>query len=239
VATGHTFTRFVAPNAFAYGSQDGRSGDRRALERLLVSARRCGMQRLYLGSFPSEVRPESVTPALLQLLRDHCDNRGVVVGVQSGSPATLRRLRRGHTVEEAVRAVALIAAAGLEPRVDFIFGLPDESEADRAATRELMRRLVESYGARINTHVFTPLPGTPLEGSTPAPVDELTRELLEQIIGRGRANHPLRDFGCGEICGRVDGKGATGLTPLRRPAASGGTEQPGGSARPGSRGSAA
>lgn len=200
VETGHTFTRFVAPNAFAYGSTDGRRGDRRALEALLLGARRAGMQRLYLGSFPSEVRPESVTPELLALLRDLCDNRGVVVGLQSGSDQMLRRLRRGHTVAAAVRAVELIAAAGFEPRVDFIFGLPDETDADRAATRELIERLIESHGARINTHVFAPLPGTPLAGRAPSPVDDATRVLLERILGQGRANHPLRDFArCLEI----------------------------------------
>lgn len=188
VATGHTFTRFIAPNAFGFGSSDGRRGDLSLIERLLRSARQIGMRRVYLGSFPSEVRPESVTPELLALVRDLCDNRSVVIGLQSGSDVMLRRLRRGHTVEEGVRAVELCAGAGLLPRVDFIFGLPGETAADRAQTRELIRHLATALGARINTHVFSPLPGTPFANEAPGAVDGETRALVEWLIGRGQAN---------------------------------------------------
>jgi B12-binding domain/radical SAM domain protein len=188
VATGHSFTRFIAPNAFAFGGNDGRRGDPRQLELLLRSARRVGMRRIFLGSFPSEVRPESVTPELLGLVRDLCDNRSIVIGLQSGSDAVLRRLRRGHTVEEGVRAVELCARAGLRPRVDFIFGLPGESAEDRRLTRDLIRQLATEENARINTHVFSPLPGTPLAGAPPGRIDAETRELVEWLIGRGQAN---------------------------------------------------
>jgi B12-binding domain/radical SAM domain protein len=188
VETGHSFTRFVAPNAFAYGSRDGRSNDRRAVEGLLRLVRRLGMREAFLGNFPSEVRPESVTAEMLSLVRDYCSNRTIVVGIQSGSPEVLRRLRRGHTVDDARRAVALIAAAGLEPWVDFIFGLPGESAADRAATRALIRELVDERGARLDTHVFTPLPGTPLAAERASPLDDETRALVEELVGRGRAS---------------------------------------------------
>jgi len=77
--------------------------------------------------------------------------------------------------------------------VDFIFGLPGETDAERARTRDLIRHLTEAHGARINTHLFAPLPGTPLEHAAPSPVDSATRELLEEITGRGQAN-ALRCF---------------------------------------------
>jgi radical SAM superfamily enzyme YgiQ (UPF0313 family) len=84
--------------------------------------------------------------------------------------------------------VATVAAAGLQPRVDFIFGLPGETDGDRARTRDLIRHLVAEYGVRIDTHVFTPLPGTPFAGAEPTVVDEQTRELVESLVGQGRAN---------------------------------------------------
>jgi radical SAM superfamily enzyme YgiQ (UPF0313 family) len=84
--------------------------------------------------------------------------------------------------------VALIAAAGLEPWVDFIFGLPGEHDADRAATRALIRELVDAHGARLDTHVFTPLPGTPLAAERSSPLDDETLALIEELVGRGRAN---------------------------------------------------
>lgn len=193
VATGHTFTRFVSPNAFAYGSADGRTPNPRAVEELLIAARDCGMRRVFLGGFPSEVRPESVTPEMLDLVRTHCDNQAVVVGLQSGSPVMLERLRRGHTVRQGIDAVAMIAAAGLTPKVDFIFGLPEETDQDRALTRDLIRFLVQTYGARIDTHLFGPLPGTLLAAAVPSRVDAATLDLLAVITGKGHAN-ALRCF---------------------------------------------
>jgi len=185
VATGHSFTRFVSPNAFAYGSADGRMANPRALERLLRAARQSGLERVFLGSFPSEVRPETVTDETLALVRDLCANRGVVVGLQSGSDALLRRVGRGHSVEQGVEAVRRIARAGLRPLVDFIFGLPGETSEDRRLSLELIRRLSDEHGARINTHLFMPLAGTPLAGAPPGTVDAATRELLRELVGRG------------------------------------------------------
>lgn len=185
-ASGHRHTRFVAPNAFAYGSVDGRSPDLAAVRALLRTARAAGMQEVFLGSFPSEVRPESVNEELLALVRDQCDNRNIVVGLQTGSEALLRRLGRGHSVADGLRAVELIARAGLQPRVDLIFGLPGATSADAALTRQLILRICERFGARINAHKFTPLPGTSLADATPTAVDDETLALLDELTGRGQ-----------------------------------------------------
>ena len=192
VDTGHTYTRFVTPNAFAYGSQDGSTPNPRGVEALLTMARRVGFQRLYLGSFPSEVRPESVTEDTVGLIRDLADNRSVVVGLQSGSPDVLRRIRRGHTVEQGVAAVATIARAGLRPRVDFILGLPGESPLDRRRSLDLMAHLAAEYGAHVNVHRFAPLPGTPFADAEPSPIEPRTVDLLERLTGRGQASGLLR-----------------------------------------------
>jgi B12-binding domain/radical SAM domain protein len=190
VATGHTFTRFVTPNAFGYGAEHPRRVQPRRVEALLAAARDSGMRQIFFGCFPSEVRPESVTDELLGLTRAHCANDHIVVGLQSGSDAELLRLRRGHTVAEGLTAVGRIARAGLRPVVDFIFGLPEQSDADRAATRELIAHLADHYGATINAHRFTPLPGTPLAQARPSQVDHATRGLMRQLINGGHALPP-------------------------------------------------
>lgn len=191
VDTGHRFTRFIAPDAFAYGSQDGRTKNPRAVESLLRLARECGLEKVFFGTFPSEVRPESATPDMLRMVHDLCDNRNLSVGLQSGSDEMLRRLRRGHTVRQGVDAVANMARAGFVPRVDFIFGLPHETDEDRRATREVIEHVTSSYGARVHAHVFTPLPGTALWGENPSLVDEETRRLVEALRGKGLASgHP-------------------------------------------------
>ena len=185
-ATGHRYTRFVAPNAFAYGSKDGLTAAPKAVESLLETTRAAGIQDIFLGSFPSEVRPESVTAEMLELVKSLCANKAVAIGIQSGSADVLRAIRRGHTVEQGVAAAAAIARAGLEPKVDFIFGIPGESDADRLATRELALHLVAEYGARIHAHLFEPLPGTPLASSPPSPLDPATRDLIAELAGRER-----------------------------------------------------
>ena len=185
VDAGHTFTRFISPNAFAYGSADGHSAEPRSIEELLLAARASGMSRVFLGTFPSEVRPESVTAELLSIVGDLCDNRTIAVGLQSGSPHVLQRIARGHTVQQGLSAVAAIARAGFEPRVDVMVGIPGETDADRRSTCEMLAHIIDEYGARAHVHAFIPLPGTPLATSRPAAVDEATLEFLQDRLGRG------------------------------------------------------
>ncbi len=185
VATGHSFTRFVAPNAFAYGARDARHPDVPAIESLLVAARDCGFRKLYFGTFPSEVRPESVRADLLRVVRGLCDNHTIALGLQSGSNDVLERLRRGHSVEEGIRAVEAIAAAGFTPRVDFIFGLPGETDVHRARTRQVIGLLRDAYGALIHAHRFTPLPGTPWAHERPSRIDAPTLRLIDELKGSG------------------------------------------------------
>ena len=52
--------RIIAPNALAYQSPDGKHPNLEALEALLALAKK-NIARFYLGSFPSEVRPDFVT----------------------------------------------------------------------------------------------------------------------------------------------------------------------------------
>lgn len=191
-AAGHRFTRFVSPNGFGYGSSDPRAPNVPAIEALLMTARRAGMDRIYLGAFPSEVRPESVTADVLAVVQQHCDNDSISVGVQSGSDGMLERLGRGHSVDEAVTAVSRIASVGLTPRVDFIFGLPGETAEDQRLTRELVAHLAATYGAKLHGHLFEPLPGTRLARAHPTAVAPATWELVEQLRGRGLATGACR-----------------------------------------------
>jgi radical SAM superfamily enzyme YgiQ (UPF0313 family) len=62
--------------------------------------------------------------------------------------------------------------------VDLIFGLPAETLEERRATAALARRLRQEAGAKIHAHFFHPLPGTPLWGLEPTPLDPETRAFL-------------------------------------------------------------
>ncbi|MFN2244099.1 MAG: TIGR04013 family B12-binding domain/radical SAM domain-containing protein [Anaerolineae bacterium] len=183
---GYSYARFVTPNAFAYQSEDnGRSVNLDAIEHLLREmAALMGRERVYFGTFPSEVGPETVTPEAVRLVRHYCGNDNLIVGAQTGSDRLLRALHRNHTAADAYRAAETIVAGGLRPVVDLIFGLPGEEAGDVAATLRLMEDLV-GMGAVLHTHTFMPLPGTPLEDAPPGEVDPALHPLLDRLASQG------------------------------------------------------
>ena len=186
VGRGYSYLRFVTPNAFAYQSEDnGRTVNLAAIERLLREmAALVGKERVYFGTFPSEVGPETVTPEAIALLGRYCGNDSLIFGAQSGSDRLLRALHRRHTVADVYCAADVIISGGMTPIVDLIFGLPGEGADDVAATLRLMEDLVES-GAVIHTHTFMPLPGTPLENAPPGRVDPALHPLLDRLASQG------------------------------------------------------
>lgn len=183
--------RFISPDAFSYGSSDGRKLNLTALEDLLKSAREAAGPggRIFFGSFPSEVRPDHVTPETIMLLKAYADNRALVIGAQTGSDALLGRLNRGHDAGAVLRAAGLCSASGIRPVVDFIFGLPGETPADEEATIALIEKLLP-LGARVHAHSFMPLPGTPLAGSEPPEITPRTRKFINTLSSTGRAFGP-------------------------------------------------
>ena len=121
---GIPFMRFVSPNALSYGSDDGRRPNLAAVEELLLRVGSIvGRERVYLGSFPSEVRPEMVTDEAMALIKRLAGNENITIGAQSGSPRVLESIHRGHTVEDVHRACETALRHGLLPNVDVIFGL--------------------------------------------------------------------------------------------------------------------
>jgi B12-binding domain/radical SAM domain protein len=186
MAQGYRYVRFVTPNAFAYLSEDnGHTVNLDAIERLLQGmAGLVGKERVYFGTFPSEVGPETVTPEGVALVRRYCGNNNLIFGAQSGSDRLLQMLRRRHTVADVYRAAEVTAAGGLTPVVDLIFGLPGEEAEDATATLRLMEDLV-SIGAILHTHTFMPLPGTPLENAPPGRVDPALHPLLDRLASQG------------------------------------------------------
>jgi B12-binding domain/radical SAM domain protein len=180
MGAGYSYLRFVTPDALAYGSPDGRTPNLEAIERLLFEMNRLiGPELIYFGSFPSEVRPENVSAEALALVTRYAANDNIVFGAQTGSPRLLRELRRGHTVEDVYQAAEFTLQAGLKPIVDFMFGLPGETEGDQRLSLQLIEDLA-AMGATIHSHTFMPLPGTPLAD---APPGQVTPE-VESVLGR-------------------------------------------------------
>jgi len=185
IKRGKKLVRFISPNAFGYASSDGIHPNVDAIARLLEGARKLGVEQLYFGSFPSDVRPESVTPDVLGLVKKFCDNKSIIVGAQSGSIKVLKKIKRGHDVETVERAVAMIRESGLTPHVDMIFGFPFETDEDVEANIRFMERLIKSYSARIHAHTFMPLPGSDFENMPPGKLGKRYSKVLGYYAARG------------------------------------------------------
>ena len=177
--------RFVSPTSLSYGSPD-ESVNLAAIEDLLARVREAigSNGRMFFGTFPSEVRPEHVTPEALALLRRFVDNDNLVIGGQSGSERILRSTHRGHDVESIERAVRICAENGWKANVDFLLGLPGEEPEDVAATLALVERLT-GLGAKAHAHTFMPLPGTPFRREAAGTVAPEARSRIESYEGSG------------------------------------------------------
>eukprot|EP01106_Pelomyxa_sp_JSP_P016053 TRINITY_DN5798_c0_g1_i1.p1 TRINITY_DN5798_c0_g1~~TRINITY_DN5798_c0_g1_i1.p1 ORF type:complete len:299 (-),score=82.72 TRINITY_DN5798_c0_g1_i1:106-942(-) len=157
--------RFVSPNSLGYRSVDDKTPNVAALWELTRMIKRYPAN-MFLGSFPSEVRPDFVTPETVEILKQSATTI-VAVGGQSGSDDVLARMHRCHTVSTISAACQLLLAGGLTPQVDFILGTPGETEAEQWATLSLVSTLL-TWGCHVRLHYFMPLPGTPWASSTPA-----------------------------------------------------------------------
>jgi B12-binding domain/radical SAM domain protein len=185
-ANRHEQSRFVSPNAFAYGS-DGRHPRWDKIEHLFMQCR----HQIFFGTFPSEVRPEFVCNESLSLVTRYCANTKLHFGAQSGSNAVLKRLHRGHTVEDVLNAVDLCREYSLVPVVDFIVGLPFESDDDQRATLDCIRQV--SREGIIHVHRFIPLPGTPLAGTVARELLPEAEKMLGKLALRGRLTGSWND----------------------------------------------
>jgi threonylcarbamoyladenosine tRNA methylthiotransferase MtaB len=135
----------------------------------------------------SSIHPDELGDDLLALLRDRPQLRPHLhVSLQSGSDGVLARMRRPYRVAQARAAVAAavrqVPDCGLG--ADVIVGFPGETEAEFAATGDLVAELPFSY-----LHVFrySPRPGTPAAGMTPVhpeTVRERAARLREVAAGR-------------------------------------------------------
>ncbi|WP_432977809.1 TIGR04013 family B12-binding domain/radical SAM domain-containing protein [Dactylosporangium sp. CA-233914] len=177
--------RFITPTSLSYGAED-EEPNLAAVEELLAGCKEgIGPDgRVFFGSFPSEIRPEHMSVEALRLVKRYCANDNLIVGAQSGSERVLEAAKRGHDVESVRRAVRLGIAEGFRINVDMIFGMPGEDPADAEASLKLAQELA-ALGARIHSHVFMPLPGTPWRDAAPGDVDPETIRAVSRLAQQG------------------------------------------------------
>lgn len=178
--------RFITPNALSYGSND-KSVNMDEIERLLREVRLAiGPDAgLFFGTFPSEFRPEHVTPRVLRIMKRYVTNDNVIIGAQSGSERMLAESHRGHSLAPIFQAVRYCLDEGFVPKVDLIFGLPGEHEDELEASVLLAERLIRQK-AEVNAHTFMPLPGTPWRNAEPGKLPPRIVNELDVLAKSGR-----------------------------------------------------
>lgn len=162
VRNGKRIARFIASNSFGYMSRNGVTPNLEKIEELLSGLKSIGMEEIYFGTFPSDVRPESVTHDVLKLIKKYVKNKTLIIGIQTGSERVLKIINRGHSLDAAEKALEIASLEGFIPHVDFIFGFPFENDEDIEETFKFIDKIVKKYNAKIHAHTFMPLPGTPL-----------------------------------------------------------------------------
>ncbi|MFA5857735.1 MAG: TIGR04013 family B12-binding domain/radical SAM domain-containing protein [Elusimicrobiota bacterium] len=183
---GLTSFRAVTPDAFMYGSTDGITINYPQIELLLSELYRILKPRgkIFFGTFPSEVRPENVNNKTVGMIKKYTDNDNLVIGAQTGSGRMLELCRRGHTVSDVINAVKTTVTAGLTPNVDFIFGLPEETEKDIDDTLKVIDDIVQ-LGARVHAHTFMPLPQTPFAKYPTGIIVPKVQALINRLTAKG------------------------------------------------------
>jgi len=187
--SGRKDLRFISPNAFSYLGDglklnvDGLCGLVESLHKL---ARSFG-GRFFLGTFPSEVRPEHAAEEdVVKCISGKVSNKRIIIGAQSGSERVLKAINRGHDVNDVLNAVYVLNKYGFEVDIDFILGLPPEEYEDMEKSIKLMELLVSRFRARIHAHYYLPLPGSPFDVAEPRPIPIPLRKRLFKLLGRGR-----------------------------------------------------
>jgi len=184
---GYNKVWFTSPNSFAYGSNDGKTPNVPKIINLLKTIKKCDEQLdIYFGTFPGEVRPDSVNEDIINAVLPYISNKSCIIGGQSGSNRVLQILQRNHKVEDIENAVDILLKYNIIPKVDMIFGFYFEKPEDEEKNIQFMKRIIKK-GAIIHGHTFMPLPGTALEKAPPGKLSTRLRYFLGKWSKKGNA----------------------------------------------------
>jgi anaerobic magnesium-protoporphyrin IX monomethyl ester cyclase len=127
-------------------------------------------------------RVNTVDKETLRLMRETgCDC--ISFGIESGNQEMLKRVRKGITLDQARKAVALCKEAGILPHASFMVGLPGETPETLKDTAEFSKSLDILYGF----HFLAPFPGTTVREK----IDQYDLEILTDDWSRYDANSAI------------------------------------------------
>jgi len=112
-------------------------------------------------------------------------------GIEFGTEKALKLARKGATLDQARRAVALAKKVGLECKGSFIFGIPGETIED---CHETLNFALEVSPHFATFYAFDPIPGSPFHERIAHGEIDPTRDMLPQKITQGLADRAYKTF---------------------------------------------
>jgi len=176
--------RFISPDAASY--MYDKSINISAIYNLLTGIKKVteNKARIFFGSFPSEINPYFVTEDFVKILKEFCYNRRVVIGLQTASKIQLKKIKRSDEINKVENAIEIFLKYGFNVDVDFIFGLPFETEETLSETFAWISSWHKKV--RIHSHYFMPLPGSKWENESPTPIPDKFIKEIKKYEGKGR-----------------------------------------------------
>jgi radical SAM superfamily enzyme YgiQ (UPF0313 family) len=140
----------------------------------------------------------SVHPDVMHSLKQSGCNE-LFIGIESGSPEILRAIRKTSDTEKIVANVSKVLTAGINVKGYFIYGFPNETEADMELTLELaktLKSIADQNNVVFRTSVFQyrPYHGTEIyhrlaESGEKLDVERITPNTsLSSLVGRLQFN---------------------------------------------------
>ncbi len=137
----------------------------------------------FVAGFVLGTRPDCLSESVLQLWQEYCLKSYVAVelGVQSFFNPHLEFMRRGHTVEDSIKAIHKISnKTSVDLGIHLIFGSPDETESEIIESARICNDLPITNVKLHNMHVLknTQLEKWHAEGVyTPISLPDYTRKV--------------------------------------------------------------
>jgi anaerobic magnesium-protoporphyrin IX monomethyl ester cyclase len=108
--------------------------------------------------FSAQTRVDRIDEEFIRLLKT-ANFEMLELGVETGNPEVLRKIKKGITLEQVEYAVALAKGNGLRVWCKFILGHPDETRAEIRDTIDFIAKINPN---QLSVSIMTPFPGTPI-----------------------------------------------------------------------------
>lgn len=86
--------------------------------------------------------------------------RYISISPETGSPELLKKMKKPFNLDHAVNLVRVMNEEGIRSQACFVLGFPEETDADRALTRNLVKDLTKKGVDEIALFIVTPVPGS-------------------------------------------------------------------------------